>query len=131
MASSLSAIASTPISAMNGVTARSRLGCISTNINININGVTFFPAGKPMRSSVGLTSLCRRRTNGLVVRADNEQNSMMQKSWSGKPLTHKSFRLILGSSPRLNVTDVEHFVLVINSYSSRGGFFEVGTDADI
>ena len=87
MASFLPAIASTystSISAMNGVTARSKLGCISTNIN----GVTFLPAGKLMRSNVGLSSLYRRRTNGLVVRADNEQNSMAQIAWSGKPLTH-------------------------------------------
>jgi hypothetical protein len=84
MASSLSNL---PAIASTGVTARSKpAGCICTNININ--AVTFLPAGKPMRSSVGLTSLYRRRTNGLVVRADNEQNSMTHKSWSGKPLTH-------------------------------------------
>lgn len=67
--SNMPAIASTraiPISAINGITARWKLGF---NTSTTINAVTFFPVAKRLQSNVRLTSAYQWRTNGFVVRS--------------------------------------------------------------
>lgn len=74
--SNMPAIASThaiPISAINGITARWKLGF---NTSTTINAVTFFPVAKRLQSNVRLTSAYQWRTNGFVVRSQTGPENM-------------------------------------------------------
>lgn len=74
--SNMPAIASTratPISAINGITARWKLGF---NTSTTINALTFFPVAKRLQCNVGLTSAYRWRTNGFVVRSQTGPENM-------------------------------------------------------
>lgn len=74
--SNMPAIASTlaiPISAINGITARWKLGF---NTSSTINAVTFFPVTKRLQSNVRLTSAYQWRTNGFVVRSQTGPENM-------------------------------------------------------
>lgn len=74
--SNMPAIASAraiPISAINGITARWKLGFNTSTI---INAVTFFPVAKRLQSNVRLTSAYQWRTNGFVVRSQTGPENM-------------------------------------------------------